>query len=67
MEITFKVTMRARIEFDAGVEMYVAYVPALRIYSQGKTPAQAKTAIEDATESYLKVAHTIWGREIKVG
>ena len=63
MEITFKAKIRASIELDAGVNMYVAFVPALRIYSQGKTPIEAKKAIEDATESYLKVAHTHWGRK----
>lgn len=53
----FRVEIRAIIEFDEEVEMYVAKVPALKTYSQAKTQAEAKLAIVDAIESYLKVAH----------
>ena len=53
----FKVEIKALIEFDEEVEMYVAKVPALKIYSQAKTKAKAELAIVDAIESYLKVAH----------
>ncbi len=53
----FKVEIKAIIEFDKEVKMYVAKVPALKTYSQAKTQAEAKLAIMDAIESYLEVAH----------
>lgn len=55
--VTFEVKIRAEIKFDSEVNMYVAHVPALRIYSQAETASQAKEAIKDAVESYLEVLH----------
>ena len=68
MNTNFKVEMKAKIEFDSEVKMYVACVPALGIWSQEETLPKAKKAIKDAVESYLVVAHEKsgqWGLELK--
>ena len=61
MEITFKVKIRAKIEFDSEVNMYIARVPALPgVCSQGETLSEAKKYVKDAVKSYLIVWHKRW-------
>lgn len=58
MKITFKARLKAGIKYDKEAEVYIAYTPALRLYSQGETPRQAKMAIKDAVGSFLIVSYT---------
>jgi len=58
MKITFKVKLKAGIKHDKNVDVYVTYAPALRLYSQGETVNQAKSALKDAVQSFLIVAYT---------
>ena len=62
VEFTFKTDIKATINYDEQVKMFVAYVPALGIYSQGETRSEAEMAIMDAVKSYLKVSHENRGK-----
>lgn len=62
VELIFSVKITAEIKFEGEVNMYVAYVPALKIYSQGETQSEAELAIMDAVESYLTVSHKESGK-----
>ena len=56
----------ANIIQDADLDIFVAHVPELDIYSQGRTLKEARVAIEDAIESYLTVScekNIHWGNE----
>jgi len=57
MRINFEAMLKVGIKRDSQVDAFVTYVPALKIYSQGTTLIQAKTATEDAIQSYLAVAY----------
>ena len=65
MKHTFKVGIIAEIKFDDQAKVYVAYVPALKIYSQGETQSKAELAIMDAVESFLAVSHKVNKKESK--
>ena len=58
MNINFEAKLKAGIKYDKDVEVYVTYVPALRLYSQGETVIQAKSALKDAIQSFLIVAYS---------
>jgi len=58
MKLNFEARLIAGIKYDKDVEVYVTYAPALRLYSQGETEIQAKSAIKDAIQSFLIVAYT---------
>jgi len=57
IKITIKVSLTAGIKFDKEAGVYVAYTPALGIFSQGESIDRAKLALEDAVHSFLLVAH----------
>ncbi len=57
MRITFEAKLKAGIKHDKDANVYVTYVPALKLYSQGETELQAKTALNDAVASFLLVAY----------
>lgn len=57
MKITFEAKLKAGIKYDKEAKVYITYTPALRLYSQGETMIQAKSAIEDAIQSFLIVAY----------
>ncbi len=58
MNIIFEAKLKAGIKYDKDVEVYVTYAPALRVYSQGETAIQAKSALKDAVQSFLIVAYS---------
>ncbi|MBA7557525.1 hypothetical protein ES705_50285 [subsurface metagenome] len=58
MNINFEARLKAGIKYDKDVEAYVTYAPALRLYSQGETVIQAKSALKDAIQSFLIVAYS---------
>lgn len=58
MNLIFEARLIAGIKYDKDVEMHVTYAPALRLYSQGETVIQAKSALKDAIQSFLIVAYT---------
>ncbi len=55
--IKFKVDIKVKIEYDRQAKMFVAYVPALGVASQGKTRPEAEEAIKEAVECWLEVSH----------
>jgi hypothetical protein len=57
MNITIKAKLMAGIKYDADAKVYVTYVPALGIYSQGENIIQAKFALDDAVKSFFTIAH----------
>lgn len=58
-----RATLKAEIWFSEDVEMFVAYVPTLDIFSQGKTVTKARLALEDAVNSFLIVKHDLITRD----
>ena len=46
---------------DEDANVYVAYVPALKLYSQGETLNEAERAIRDAVESFSTVTTKLVG------
>ena len=57
MTITIKAQLIAGIKHDENANVFVTYVPALGIYSQGENMIQAKLALNDAVESFFRVSH----------
>jgi predicted RNase H-like HicB family nuclease len=55
----FKIKLLAEVVFDKEANIFVSSVPALDIYSQGKTAERAKTAIKDAVKCFLKASHNM--------
>jgi len=56
MAITIEARLRAGIKFDKDAQVFVTYAPALGIYSQAETAIRAKAALEDAIDSFFRVA-----------
>jgi predicted RNase H-like HicB family nuclease len=52
-EVEFKLKGAYRQDEDAGA--WVAYCPALQIYSQGAEPEEARSALIDAAHSFITV------------
>ena len=57
IRITFTARYKAGLKYDKRAKVYVSYAPALEIYSQGKTKARAKQALESAVTLFLSVAY----------
>jgi len=57
MKIMFEARLKAGIKHDKKNKIYITYAPALRLYSQGENMIQAKSALEDAIQSFLIVAY----------
>jgi hypothetical protein len=55
--IKFEAKLHVGIRHDKETNLYVTYVPALNLYSQGKTKLQAKNAIEASVGAFLRVAY----------
>ena len=49
--------LKSEIKFDKDANIFIAYSPKYRIFSQGKTIERAKLALEDAVESFLIVSN----------
>lgn len=56
---------RFAIWYDAEVNVYVGYCPALRLYSQGRTEEEAHKAIISAVKLYIIFAKNPVNRSIK--
>lgn len=54
MRMRFECKLTAATRYDDGAGVHVAWCPALDIFTQGETEAQAKLALEDAIAMYLK-------------
>lgn len=57
MQIKFEATLKAGIKHDSQANVYVTYAPALKVFSQGESKIQAKTALTDAVQMFLRVAY----------
>ena len=57
IKITISAKLKAGIKFDKEANIFVAYTPALGVFSQGESIDRAKLALEDAVKSFLIVAH----------
>ena len=45
IKITFEAKIKAGIKHDEAINIYVAFAPALNLYSQGETAEEAQNAI----------------------
>jgi hypothetical protein len=57
MRITFEARFKAGIKHDLEANVYVAYAPALQIFSQGTSRPRARQALESAVKLFLAVAY----------
>ncbi len=57
VRITFRASLKAGLKYDKRAKVYVSYAPGLEIYSQGKSKARAKRALESAITLFLTVAY----------
>ncbi len=62
----FQPRIRGEVTFDEQAKVFVTYIPALGIYSQAESEAQAKTALRDAVEGWFTTHHKMvmrgtWG------
>lgn len=55
--VKFEAKLKAGIKWDEEAKVFVTFAPALGLYSQGTTKLQAKTALNDAVNSFLEVAY----------
>jgi predicted RNase H-like HicB family nuclease len=55
LDITFR--LRAGIRYDDAAGVHVTFCPALDVYSQGDTEAEARTALDNSVRLYLKICY----------
>ena len=57
IKITISTKLKAGIKLDKDVGVYVAFAPSLGVFSQGANITEAKRALKNAVNSFLRVAH----------
>ncbi|SRR6266540_2369921 len=67
VQVTFTARLKAGMKWDPDAKVWVTYVPALQVYSQGTTKARAKRAVNGAVRLFLSVAyeHGAWDRALR--
>ncbi len=67
IQVTFMARLKAGIKRDEEAKVWVSYVPALQLYSQGTTKARAKRAIASAVSLFLTTAyeHGVWDKALR--
>ncbi len=53
---TPRATLKAGVRYDERAKMYIGYAPSLNIYSQARTEAHARRALESAITLFLTAA-----------
>lgn len=54
MNVQIDIRLRAAVGFDAEAEIWVAWCPALDIYSQEESATKAQAALKEALSLYVK-------------
>lgn len=67
IQVTFMAHLKAGIKRDEEAKVWVTYVPALQLYSQGTTRARAKRAIHSAVSLFLTTAYEygVWDKALR--
>ncbi|HEV8641382.1 MAG TPA: hypothetical protein VGV13_09830 [Methylomirabilota bacterium] len=67
IQVTFMARLKAGMKFDEQAKVWITYVPALQLYSQGSTKARAKRAIASAVRLFLTTAyeHGVWDKALR--
>lgn len=55
--ISLTMHLKVGVKYDKDARVFVSFLPAFKIYSQGPTEKLAIEAIQDALIGYLSVAH----------